>query len=151
MRSWRSSVLGVVQGIASAAGCQPNDGVLFIWVGHTLFFPADFQDNQDWTTVQTQEQVSPDRKVQAWTLTQPVRIDTSRASRSPGFHLLNTEESAEKYEELRKERSSILDRKVQEDRDISNCQIAEIHNSASMVTEFFVSQREGPLKLTQVR
>jgi hypothetical protein len=52
---------------------EQSEGLLIIWVRHTLFFPVDFKDTQDWTTVQTQEQVSPARQVRQ------VRLASSRA------------------------------------------------------------------------
>jgi hypothetical protein len=63
-------------------------------------------------------------------------------TRSPGSHKLNPEESAKKHEVLRKERSSIKDRKVKEVNDIGVGKIQDIRNNSNKKQELMGSKRK---------
>jgi hypothetical protein len=67
-----------LRGTIKQCDLEQSDGQLIIWVRHTLFFPTAFQPDRDWTTVQTQEQVTPARQARVWN-NRRNPIDSSKA------------------------------------------------------------------------
>jgi hypothetical protein len=69
-----------------------SEGLLIIWVRHTLFFPTAFQPDRDWTTIHTQRQGQQDNLVYSMipTTVQEASPSTALGDSSPPIADIST-------------------------------------------------------------